>query len=100
MDGFRYYIPSYYLLIKKLTNVRIPRENMLMKWSQLSKDGIFSEPPNAQLAYGMNYVACNTFPGSLITERVGAVRGTFDLIDQAITVAVRYGRLPEDRVNL
>jgi len=66
----------------QLSNVRVPRENMLMKWSQVSKEGVFNEPPNAQLAYS-----------SLVTERVHAVKGAVDLADQGLTVAVRYGAI-------
>jgi len=66
----------------QLTNVRVPRENMLMKWSQVSREGSFIEPPNAQLAYS-----------SLVTERVHAVKAVVDLVDQGLTVAVRYGAI-------
>lgn len=33
-------------------NVRIPRENMLMRWAKVSPEGQYTKPPKAQLSYG------------------------------------------------
>jgi acyl-CoA oxidase len=33
-------------------NVRIPRENMLMRWAQVSPEGEYTKPVIPQLAYG------------------------------------------------
>ncbi|KAL6048645.1 fatty-acyl coenzyme A oxidase [Balamuthia mandrillaris] len=62
------------------TQVRVPLENMLMKWAQLTPDGKFSSPPNPQLAYN-----------TLIGERIFALLAMSDQIRQAVTIAVRYG---------
>jgi hypothetical protein len=47
----------------RFTEVHIPRENMLMKWSQVSRDGTYTAPPIPQMAYG-----------ALIGGRVAIVR--------------------------
>lgn len=36
----------------QFTFVRIPRANMLMRFTQVSKNGVVDDPPTAQLAYG------------------------------------------------
>jgi acyl-CoA oxidase len=48
----------------QFTYVRIPRTNMLMKHTKVSRDGKVTDPPMAQLAYG-----------ALITGRVQMVMG-------------------------
>ncbi|XP_037621620.1 peroxisomal acyl-coenzyme A oxidase 1 isoform X3 [Sebastes umbrosus] len=36
----------------KLENVRIPRDNMLMKYAKVEPDGTYVKPPSAKLTYG------------------------------------------------
>jgi acyl-CoA oxidase len=43
----------------QFSNVRIPRENMLMKWAQVSPSGQFTPPENPAISYN-----------TLITERL------------------------------
>eukprot|EP01118_Nematostelium_gracile_P010479 TRINITY_DN3616_c0_g1_i1.p1 TRINITY_DN3616_c0_g1~~TRINITY_DN3616_c0_g1_i1.p1 ORF type:complete len:493 (+),score=109.56 TRINITY_DN3616_c0_g1_i1:682-2160(+) len=64
----------------QFSHVRIPRENMLAKWAQVSRNGTFTPPPNPALVYG-----------STITERVSSVSGACGTVDQALTIAIRYG---------
>ncbi|KAG0023191.1 acyl-Coenzyme A oxidase [Podila clonocystis] len=64
----------------QFTQHRIPRENMLMKWAQLSSQGAFTPSPNPVLSYA-----------SLIPERFTLVRGCFVTLSSALTIAVRYG---------
>ncbi|KAJ3265153.1 fatty-acyl coenzyme A oxidase, partial [Borealophlyctis nickersoniae] len=63
----------------QLTQVRVLRENMLMRWSQISRDGHITEPPNQALVYA-----------TLIPERLCTVQGTVNLCGQALTIATRY----------
>nr|CAB3219768.1 peroxisomal acyl-coenzyme A oxidase 1 [Phallusia mammillata] len=63
----------------RLNNHRIPRENMLMKYSQVAPDGTYTKPPKAELTYGTM-----TFIRSMIVRAsaFGLARGT--------TIAIRY----------
>ncbi|TPX64979.1 acyl-CoA oxidase [Spizellomyces sp. 'palustris'] len=63
----------------QLTQVRIPRDNMLMRWSQIDREGNITEPPNQALVYA-----------TLIAERLCTVDGTNNLCGQALTIATRY----------
>eukprot|EP01102_Stenamoeba_stenopodia_P002903 TRINITY_DN1280_c0_g1_i1.p1 TRINITY_DN1280_c0_g1~~TRINITY_DN1280_c0_g1_i1.p1 ORF type:complete len:763 (+),score=193.25 TRINITY_DN1280_c0_g1_i1:148-2436(+) len=60
-------------------SVRIPREHMLMRWAQVSPEGVYSNPPKAQLSYG-----------SLINGRVSIVAGSSEAAKKALTIAIRY----------
>lgn len=60
-------------------NVRVPRENMLMRWAKVSPDGIYTKPPKAQLSYG-----------ALIGGRVGMIMDSSDYAKKALTIAIRY----------
>ena len=64
----------------QFTHVRIPRSNMLMKFTKVSRDGVVTEPPMAQLTYG-----------ALILGRVTMVRESSDLSKKALIIAIRYG---------
>lgn len=66
----------------QFSNVRIPRENMLCRWVQLSRNGEFTPPPNMALAYG-----------STITERVGSVESCTMFVDPCLTIAIRYSAI-------
>eukprot|EP01098_Paradermamoeba_levis_P015897 TRINITY_DN8331_c0_g1_i1.p1 TRINITY_DN8331_c0_g1~~TRINITY_DN8331_c0_g1_i1.p1 ORF type:complete len:629 (+),score=175.69 TRINITY_DN8331_c0_g1_i1:278-1888(+) len=60
-------------------HVRIPRDHMLMKWASVSPEGIYTNPPSAQLAYG-----------ALIGGRVIMVKAASDVCKKSLTVAIRY----------
>jgi alkylation response protein AidB-like acyl-CoA dehydrogenase len=64
----------------QFTQVRIPLQNMLMKWAQLSPDGQYTASPNPNLAYN-----------TLIGERLVVVGTAGDVLGQTVTIAVRYG---------
>ncbi len=64
----------------QFSGIRIPRENMLMKWAKLTPDGHYTPPPSPQIVYA-----------TLIGERLGVVQVFHDVISQAVTIAVRYG---------
>jgi len=36
----------------RLNHVRIPRENMMMRYSRVNPDGTYEKPPHAKLSYG------------------------------------------------
>uniref|UniRef100_A0A8C6TST5 Acyl-coenzyme A oxidase n=1 Tax=Neogobius melanostomus TaxID=47308 RepID=A0A8C6TST5_9GOBI len=63
----------------KLDNVRIPRENMLMKYAKVEPDGSYLKPPSAKLTYGTM-----VFIRSLIVGQ-----SAFSLA-KACTIAIRY----------
>ncbi|XP_078483319.1 peroxisomal acyl-coenzyme A oxidase 1-like isoform X2 [Ciona intestinalis] len=63
----------------KLSNHRIPRENMLMKYSKVAPDGSYNKPPKSTLTYGTM-----TFVRAMI------VRGSAQAIAQGATIAIRY----------
>ncbi|KAF9281751.1 fatty-acyl coenzyme A oxidase [Mortierella alpina] len=63
----------------QFTNVRIPRTNMLMKHTKVSRAGEVREPPLAQLTYG-----------ALIQGRVTMVTDSGNILKKAVTIAGRY----------
>eukprot|EP01080_Neovahlkampfia_damariscottae_P004627 gene4627-8200_t len=63
----------------QFTHVRIPRENMLMKWACVKKTGEFISPKNMALSYL-----------TLISERIMFLNLTYYTTSQALTIAVRY----------
>ncbi|CAL1530163.1 unnamed protein product [Lymnaea stagnalis] len=62
-----------------LNNVRIPRENMLMRYSQVLEDGTFVSPKNDKLLYG-----------SMTLIRAQIVGGCARALSKAVTIATRY----------
>eukprot|EP00127_Corallochytrium_limacisporum_P005508 Clim_evm25s207 gene=Clim_evmTU25s207 len=60
-------------------NVRIPRENMLMRFSQVTPDGKYVQPPVDKIAYA-----------SMMMVRAWIVSGAADQLAHASTIAVRY----------
>lgn len=64
----------------QFTQVRIPRENMLMRWGQVSTDGKFTPSKNQALSYM-----------TLIGERLLALTAMYSQVGQSVTIAVRYG---------
>ncbi|KAE8236909.1 hypothetical protein A4X03_0g9283, partial [Tilletia caries] len=60
-------------------NYRIPRENMFMKHSQVTKEGQYVKPPSSKMSYlGM------TFIRSQMIDRCGW------MLSRGITIAIRY----------
>ncbi|CAG8739106.1 24115_t:CDS:2, partial [Racocetra persica] len=64
----------------QFSNVRIPRKNMLMKWSKVTEDGKYIPPKNPAIAYT-----------TLIGERLTVLKGTQNALGRALTIACRYG---------
>ncbi|KAK7083992.1 Acyl-coenzyme A oxidase (Acyl-CoA oxidase) [Halocaridina rubra] len=65
-----------FLLFK---NYRIPRKNMLMKYSQVLEDGTYVKPPNEKLAYG-----------TMVFVRVAICFDAYRQLQRAVTIATRY----------
>lgn len=66
----------------QFTNVRIPRAYMLMKHTQVTREGKVFEPPLAQLTYG-----------ALLQGRTAMVADGAHVAKKALTIAVRYGAI-------
>lgn len=64
----------------QFTYVRIPRAYMLMKHTQVTRDGKVFEPPLAQLTYG-----------ALLQGRTAMVADGANVSKKALTIAIRYG---------
>ncbi|XP_022068760.1 peroxisomal acyl-coenzyme A oxidase 1 isoform X2 [Acanthochromis polyacanthus] len=63
----------------KLENVRIPRENMLMKYSKVAPDGSYVKPPSTKLTYG-----------TMVFIRSMIVGSSAVALAKACTIAIRY----------
>ncbi|XP_059196333.1 peroxisomal acyl-coenzyme A oxidase 1 isoform X3 [Centropristis striata] len=63
----------------KLENVRIPRENMLMKYAKVEPDGTYMKPPSTKLTYGTM-----VFIRSLIVGESALA------LSKSCTIAIRY----------
>jgi len=63
----------------RFDHVRVPRMNMLMKHAKLSRDGVYTKPAKAQLAYG-----------ALVMGRTAIMRDAANALKAAVTIAVRY----------
>uniref|UniRef100_A0A7N8X5G8 Acyl-coenzyme A oxidase n=1 Tax=Mastacembelus armatus TaxID=205130 RepID=A0A7N8X5G8_9TELE len=63
----------------KLENVRIPRENMLMKYAKVEPDGTYMKPPSAKLTYG-----------TMVFIRSMIVGASACALSKACTIAIRY----------
>eukprot|EP01130_Rhizamoeba_saxonica_P016042 TRINITY_DN7336_c0_g1_i1.p1 TRINITY_DN7336_c0_g1~~TRINITY_DN7336_c0_g1_i1.p1 ORF type:complete len:719 (+),score=148.75 TRINITY_DN7336_c0_g1_i1:30-2159(+) len=61
---------------------RIPRTDMLMRWSQVTPEGEFISPPSAQMSYG-----------ALITGRVTMIIDSAKNVQRALTIAIRYSAI-------
>ncbi|KAI8333898.1 hypothetical protein BC941DRAFT_495711 [Chlamydoabsidia padenii] len=61
-------------------HVRIPRENMLMRFAQVTRDGQYIRPVHDKLSYG-----------SMVKLRVGMVADAGVKLGKAATIAIRYG---------
>ncbi|XP_003391494.1 PREDICTED: peroxisomal acyl-coenzyme A oxidase 1-like, partial [Amphimedon queenslandica] len=62
-----------------MTNVRIPRDQMLMKYAQVSRDGTYSKPPTDKITYG-----------TMVFVRAGIVVQSASILARAVTIAIRY----------
>lgn len=60
-------------------HVRIPRDNMLMRFAQVSADGTYTPPVHSKLSYG-----------SMVKLRVGIVTDAGWKLARATTIATRY----------
>ncbi|RIB15097.1 hypothetical protein C2G38_2193207 [Gigaspora rosea] len=72
----------------QFSNVRIPRKNMLMKWSKVTEDGKYIPPQNPAIAYT-----------TLIGERLTVLTGTQNALGKALTIACRYGCVRRQSVD-
>ncbi|XP_015254595.1 PREDICTED: peroxisomal acyl-coenzyme A oxidase 1 isoform X1 [Cyprinodon variegatus] len=63
----------------KLENVRIPRENMLMKYSKVEPDGTYVKPPSSKLTYG-----------TMVFVRSMIVGESARALSKSCTIAIRY----------
>ncbi|KAF9306531.1 acyl-coenzyme A oxidase [Mortierella antarctica] len=63
----------------RFNKYRIPRDNMLMRFSKVSKDGVYTKPPHAKLAYG-----------SMVLLRSVLIRQMALYLSRATTVTTRY----------
>ncbi|KAG0032989.1 hypothetical protein BGZ81_009661 [Podila clonocystis] len=63
----------------RFNNVRIPRENMLMRFSQVSREGVYSKPIHAKLAYG-----------GMTAVRTTLINHSALSMARAVTIATRY----------
>ncbi|XP_043946436.1 peroxisomal acyl-coenzyme A oxidase 1 isoform X1 [Protopterus annectens] len=63
----------------KMDNVRIPRDNMLMKFAQVEPDGTYVKPPSDKLTYG-----------TMVFIRSMIVGDSAQMLSKACTIAVRY----------
>uniref|UniRef100_A0AAN0JCZ4 Acyl-coenzyme A oxidase n=1 Tax=Amphimedon queenslandica TaxID=400682 RepID=A0AAN0JCZ4_AMPQE len=64
-----------------MTNVRIPRDHMLMKYAQVSRDGTYSKPPAE--ADKISYAV-------MVYVRALIVDHSAETLARAITIAIRY----------
>lgn len=63
----------------RFNKVRIPRQNMLQRYSQVCDKGVFTRPKQDKLSYG-----------SMVTLRVAIVGYECFNLNRALTIAVRY----------
>jgi len=63
----------------RFTHVRIPRDQMLMRYSKVSREGVYSKPPHAKLSYG-----------TMVIVRAGLVGSAYFALAKSATIAIRY----------
>ncbi|XP_051996364.1 peroxisomal acyl-coenzyme A oxidase 1 isoform X1 [Xyrauchen texanus] len=63
----------------KLENVRIPRDNMLMKYAKVEPDGTYVKPPSDKLTYG-----------TMVFIRSMIVGESARALSKSCTIAIRY----------
>lgn len=62
----------------QFTHVRIPRTNLLMRYTKVTRDGQVSEPPFAQISYG-----------ALLYGRCMMIKENAMFSEKALTIAIR-----------
>lgn len=62
-----------------LDKVRIPRDHMLMRYSQVTPDGTYIKPPSSKITYG-----------TMVMVRSGIVIYVARALSKAVTIATRY----------
>ncbi|KAL4448667.1 hypothetical protein ABPG74_012756 [Tetrahymena malaccensis] len=63
----------------RFNNIRVPRENMLMKYSKVSKDGLFTQRGNPKIAYA-----------GMLETRLGISCLFHRSLGRALAIGVRY----------
>ncbi|CAG8609483.1 8040_t:CDS:10 [Funneliformis caledonium] len=63
----------------RFNHVRIPRDQMFMKFSKVSRDGKYSTPPHAKMAYG-----------TLVAGRVDIIEQASLFLAKVLCIAIRY----------
>lgn len=66
----------------QFTNVRVPRQFMLMKYTKVDREGNVTQPPLAQLSYA-----------ALVGGRVSMVRDSAVMSKRILTIAIRYAAI-------
>lgn len=66
----------------KLENVRIPRNQLLMKYAKVHPDGTYEKPPHEKLAYG-----------TMIFVRADLVSSSALHLSRGVTIAIRYSTI-------
>jgi acyl-CoA oxidase len=64
----------------QFSHVRIPRTNMMMKWAQVTKEGVYTPSVNPAISYS-----------TLIGERLTLLSEATNVFTQILTIACRYG---------
>jgi len=64
----------------QFSGLRIPRTNMLMRWTSVSPDGKYHPAPNPALSYA-----------PLIGERLEVIPAMIVSVSRGLTIACRYG---------
>ena len=63
----------------KFDHVRIPRENLLMRFASVEPDGTYVRPKSEKLSYG-----------TMVFVRTGLAYSSFLALARAVTIAIRY----------
>ncbi|RUP48569.1 acyl-CoA dehydrogenase/oxidase [Jimgerdemannia flammicorona] len=63
----------------RLTRVRIPRSQMMMRFSKISRDGVYSQPLHDKLSYA-----------TMVSVRTNIVENSSGSLAKAMTIAIRY----------
>ncbi|CAG8483788.1 1261_t:CDS:10, partial [Scutellospora calospora] len=72
----------------QFSNVRIPRKNMLMRWSKVTEDGKYIPPQNPAIVYT-----------NLIGERLNIFNGTQNFLGKPLTIVCRYSCVRRQGIN-
>lgn len=72
-------VDMIWILVAFFDHVRIPRDNMLMRFAKVSRSGEYTPPVHSKLSYG-----------SMVKLRVGIVSDAGWRLARACTIAIRY----------